>query len=403
MKKAYQLLAILVMSAFLLVGCEGLVQTSFRKLETVATEESAWQFYHALQNSNATMTADLLAMQDKSADSYKELFEVFDNKQNIDRILRDSVVVLDMFYERQEDALFMFDDLVEYTAVKDEGIARNGYRITYGELLDWHQVIGGDSDVDNLIAKLIMPLTVTATISTNVSGSGSDIQSGYTVDIVQTSAFPANASDLESLVPADKTDTSGRHIAYSYTQSQTSTVFTATAGKVVTDAQDAVVSSYSREIKIEKKSNVNYLTSTVTFADGTKSAKTFRLDQQIRNITFGFDKQVGLLQWSLNYNGSGQLMVFGEAYFQGRNKYFVKEQYKVISATPAPYSITKSYTTELAIDGAIYKWKYLPGESLYKHIYEEDVNILKFGIYNNDPVAITMQKIASNAVIQAYN
>jgi hypothetical protein len=45
----------------------------------------------------------------------------------------------------------------------------------------------------------------------------------------------------------------------------------------------------------------------------------------------------------------------------------------------------------------------VPGESTFKHIYEQDVNILKFGLYDNDAKAITVQKISQEVVIQAYN
>lgn len=404
MKKARHLFVLLLLAVFVLTGCDSLVKTTFKTLETVSTEDSAWQFYYAVQSSYDNMTKDVLNIQDKSSAAYAEIHDMFDNKTNIDRILRDSVIVLDLFYEKQTDAFFVFDRLLNFKAIKDETVAQNnGYRLTYDEKLDWHKVIGGDAEIDSFMSKLLLPSTVTATISTNISGGGENIVSGYTLNLTQRSSFPTNAAEIEKYLPQSTTDTATqRTTTYSFTYSQTSTEFVALAKKQVTNANDEVIWSYSREINIEKRSSINYLTSTVTFANGSTSTKTYRLDQQIQNITLGFDKQVGLLQWNINYN-AGQLLVYGEAYYQGRNKYFVKEQYKVINPAQAPYSISKSYTTELAIDGAIYKFKYVPGESTFKHIYEQDVNILKFGLYDNDAKAITVQKISQEVVIQAYN
>ena len=393
MKKFGKIFIFVILISFMLVGCDGLVRTTIRPLETVSTELSIWEFYNQIEESRVNVMENFFAVSDKSPALYKELYDVYDNQKNITRILRDGMAVLDMFYSVQTEAIFSFDSLHNYTVQKDETIARNGYRITYGENLDWHKVVNGDSVVDNLFAKLILPLQVETKISTNTAG-------GYTLDMTQKATYPTNATEIEGMMPADST-TQGVTTRYEYTSSITSTYFTAKIEKKQSNVDDEWTTTYKREIRIEKTHNITFLTSKVTFADGTISEKTYRLDQAIQGISLGYSAVNGKLDWIINYLGRGQLRIDGEAYFQGTNKFMIKEKYDLVTATPSPYSFKQSFTMEHNVDGATYKMKYFPGQILYTPIAE--MNVLKLGVYDNEIIALTLHKSLQTPSIQYYS
>lgn len=392
MKKFGKVLIFVFLISFLLVGCDGLVKTQIRPLVPVATELSVWEFYSQIENSKAAVQKDFFAVGDQANPLYKEVFDAYDNQKNITRILRDGMAVLDLFYSAQTEALFSYDTLHNYTVQKDETIARNGYRVSYGENLDWHRVVGGDTVVDNLIAKLILPLVVEAKISTNTAG-------GYTLDMTQRATYPTNAADIEGMIPSDST-LQGITTRYEYSHNTTSTSFSCKIEKKVSNDDVVWTNIYKREIRIEKQNNFNYLTSKVTFADGTNSEKTFRLDQTIQGISLGYDIANGKLDWVINYLGRGQLKVEGEAYFQGKNKFLIKEKYDVLISTPSPYSFKQTFTMEHNIDGSAYKMKYFPGKILYAPI--ANMNILKLGVYDSEVIALTFHKALQTPSVQYY-
>lgn len=393
MKKFGKVFIFVILISFMLVGCDGLVKTTIRPLETVSTELSIWEFYNQIENSCGAVREDFFAVSDKSPALYKELFDVYDNQKNITRILRDGMAVLDLFYSTQTEALYSYDSLHNYTVQKDETIARNGYRITYGENLDWHKVASGDSVVDNLFAKLILPLQVETRISTNNAG-------GYTLDMTQKASYPTNAVEIEGTIPADST-TQGVTTRYVYSHNTTSTYFTAQIEKKESSVENEWTTSYKREIRIEKINNITFLTSKVTFGDGTISEKTYRLDQIIQGISLAYNATIGKLEWIINYSGRGQLRIDGEVYFQGTNKFLIKEKYDLIIATPSPYSFKQSFTIEHNIDGATYKMKYFPGQILYTPI--ANMNILKLGVYDDEIIALTFHKSLQSPNIQYYS
>lgn len=392
MKKFGKVFVFVLLLSFLLVGCDGLVQTTVRPLDTVSTELSIWEFYKKIEESYSTTKTDFLAVSDKSPILYKDLFDVYDNQKNVTRILRDGMAVLDLFYSAQTVAIFNYDNLHNYTVQKDESITRNGYRITYGENLDWHQVIGGDSVVDNLFAKLILPMQVETKISTNTAG-------GYTLDLTQKSTYPTNASEIEGLVPAETT-LQGVTTKYVYSHITTSTYFNAQIEKQVSNGDEDWTTTYKRECRIEKTNNITFLTSKVT-VNGVVSEKVYRLDQVIQGVTLGYSATNGKLDWIINYLGRGQLRIDGEAYFQGTNKFFIKEKYDLVTATPAPYSFKQSFTMEHNIDGATYKMKYYPGQIVYTPIAQ--MNVLKLGVYDNEIMALTLHKSLQVSSIQYYS
>ena len=380
----------------MLVGCDGLVQTTFRQLETVSTQLSVWEFYKQIENSYVSVQNDFKTEFVKTDNSYpslyRDLFDAYDNQKNITRILRDSMAVMDLFYSGQTEAIFEYDNLHNYNIVKDETIARNGYRIKYGENLDWHNVLGGATEVDTFMANLILPIEVEGKIATNTSG-------GYTLDLLQKATFPINAVEIEGKLPQNYNQGSNR-ITYEFTHETSSTFFTAKLEKAQTNEQEEKSVLYAKQIRIEKLNNITFLTSKITLADGTTNEKTFRLDQLIQGISLGYNQTSGKLDWIINYLGRGQLRVDGEAYFQGTNKMVIKEKYDLVINNPSPYSFKQTFTMEHNIDGANYKMKYFPGQILYTPISE--MNMMKLGIYNNEVIALTMQKTSSKPSIQYY-
>ena len=399
-KKLYTIFALVMFFGFVLSGCDTLIQSSYRNLNTITTEYSAWQFYREIETAYKNMQADFSEIEEKDTEAYQTLYENFDNRENVFRLLRDSVSVLDLFYERQTEAFYAYEDLNSYIVKKDLNIAPNGYKITYGEKLDLNQSLQGDEEIDAVISQLVLPTTVEAIISTVTSSSESGIDNGYALILRQRADFPQNYDEVAALLPADRVE-NGNNVDFEITITQSSTDYHVVASKTIKNASNQTIYSYSRTIKIETKNNFKYLTNEITFTNGSKQTRTYRLEKETRNINLAFDKVEGKLQWYINYSEPGQIIISGEAYFQGRDKYFVKEQVRVVTATPSAYNITESFITELYIDGAIYKYKFLPGDYTYTQIAEQ--NVLKFGIYNNETVAITLNQVSGKAVIQAYN
>lgn len=400
MKKLYKIFALVMMCGMMLVGCDGLIQNTYRNLNTVPTQYSAWQFFREMEVSYESMLDNFNNAENKETDAYKALYENFDNRENVFRLLRDSVAVLDLFYEIQNLAFYSYDNLVSYTAKTDLSVAPNGYSITYGEKLDWNKTLQGDPEIDFVMSNLILPTTVEIIISTITSSQESGIEDGYALILRQRATFPQNYADIEALMPANRTE-NGNSVTFDLTLTQDSTNYVVTASKTTRNSSNEIVYSYSRQIKIETRSNIKYLTNEVTFSDGSKQAKVYRLDKETRNINIAFDPIKGKLAWYINYSEPGQIIISGEAYYQGKNKYFMKEQVRVVNSNPSAYNFTQTFITEMLIDGNIYKYKYLPGEYVYEPIANQ--NVLKFAVYNNEPSAITMTKISNQAVIQKYN
>lgn len=395
MKNVFKLIIVLVLFSFLLSGCDNLVLSQVKSLQTQTTEFSLFEFFKQLEDGYENLTLDFYAYDQKQSSQYEELYDVFDNSENIMRILRNSVIALDLFYEEENEAYYLYESLNNFTAVKDLSISRNGYRLNFEENLNWNKTFNGESEVDNFISLLTLPTSVEATVSNIVGGLGN------TIDLVQSCSFPQNADQIESQIPTNTTDEQGNRVEYVYAHSQTSTTFNASLEKKVITLNENVLSSYKREINIIQQNGIDYLTSKITFTNGETITKTYRLDQQIRNTKIEYNKQVGLLKWDINYQGQGQLMVYGEAYFQGNNKYLVKQAYKVVSLVPnAPYAFLKSFTQELLIDGDFYQFKYVPKELTFESI--KDVNLAKFATYNGEEVATTFENISQTANMLFY-
>lgn len=384
-KKLFAIVSMCFVFVFVLTGCLEIVGISTLKLETKVSPYGIWENYYEIENNYKNFVESLNKIEQHNI-AYKTLINNIDNRERILSVLRNSVAVIDVFENNDSIALYDFADLENYQIVPD--VELGNYIITYNEYLNRHKTAITNEAVDNLIYNLKMHVTVRVRVSKN----DQDI---YTLRLVETTEIPQMVETYYD----EKFDKNGNVTITKLEFSGGATNPTFTASQEIKDATNKRVYFYSRKLEFQKLDTFNYLTSIVTFNDGSTETKTYKLGQTISPIMINYKPQVGYFSYEFSYKEQGSMNVFGESYYQGKNKYLIKEDFELNQGKP--YNFSESYSMELDLNGKASKLKFVLGQT-NKQSTIKDKNLLTFATYTNEKRAIAIMTVAEKPVLEGY-
>ncbi len=401
MKNLKKILSLIFMFLFtyVLAGCD-LTGSTYIALQPKATSYSAWENYDTIDKGYYNFILDLKKVNetDKSLPEYDALCSTLDNRGRISSLLRNCLVAIDSFESKSNFTVFDFPNFQNFQIVKFDS---KNYDISYKEYFKYNIISNPNPEVDALIFN--NPISFV----TNAKNITKNDLGFYTIEINDAPIEEEPGQFLSGVTELDYSRiVEGNTIQTTRTFTQDSTRTIITAKQTIKNSVGTELESYERIADFRLSANVRTLTSTVTRKIGGSTInypiKTYRLNQNIKDITLLYDKEKGYLSWDFSYSitGQGQFNCFGESYNLGTKKHLVKEYVRILTPTFTPYNFNSSFTYEFSIDGSYFYFKLLTGEREYVNIIDQDIS--KFAKYNNEPIATCFIPSSGNPSISVY-
>ena len=398
MKKIFSLCMCVLLAGTILVGCTTNPPAS--SLTTYISHDNIWEYYDEYLNvadnfEKSLMQAVVLTKNDDNiadADAQKYL-SVNTNSQYYKNTIRDCVAVIDVFENSEKQALFEFDNASDYMVKHLSSNA--GYKVTYNQKIQRNTILEQNAQVDQLIYNV--PLCHELTINLEKGDTGV-----YNIKtILQNITFPESISAFEEITTNQDGNTVTTKLEVTQNQITTPIEYTQTtllASQVITNSNGSVLYSYERESKYYLQNNHFYLRDT-TKVDGTlKLQQNIRLDNSYSNVALNYNKQTGNLNYNLTYNLAGSLNLYGEMYYQGKNKFICKEFVNITQGTP--FGLTQNFITETNY-AEIILTKTVYNVGVYVNIRDQEMQ--NFAVHTNDGSSVCAKKAEGKIDLTFYS
>lgn len=387
-KKFLKVLALIFIVPVFLTGCVTLVRSSYKEFKPTETDLSVWGFYGHIDNGRQNILSEMESLRGTTKNGYNEMYNNFDNAKPFYNLLRVGISAVDMQNQDPstlKEAFYDFEDMKDYTIAKDT--VQNQYVIRYKQPIAYNKLPNADLKVDSVIESLLFSYE----IKVGVSAAGTS-RNQYNLNVRQHTITPPTEfeiSQAKARFEAQSVAPNSNGIATNYllTSSSTSNTVEIVAAKIVLE-NDREASRYEKSVKFTRGSNISVK---VVYNDGyalneieKKLPATSPLNGFI-NITY--NKLEGELLWSMTNTFNGEVRYSGEAYFQGNKKFVVKELFDVIGKNAMSFG--NSIVNEIKLDDTDFAFKAIKTNK-FSSIKKQ--NVLKVGVYDNEPSAFLFSK-----------
>lgn len=401
MKKFLSLLFCVLSCSLFLFGCDK--DDYVKNLVTYAYPDSIVEYFYDLDNAQKTLNQDInaLVFEQNATSDTKTFLSVANGRNLYFDVVRDCVNIVDTFTNREKYNLYDYSDLQDYQVQEvttSSTTSGTKYSVSYNQKLSRNIVHNCDQEVDALIYDVPLTTTLTASVtkpSDDIFNLNSVIRGFKFVDDIQ--PYLENRTDADGNNVQLKLEVS-QLAAGSGSKTYQKTILVAT--KVVSDPQGNVLSNYEHTSTNTLEGNQQYLVDTIKQDGQTLGELKLRMtDNSYPNVAISFIPKTGYFSYELKYNLVGQISVFGECYYQGPNKYLLKEYADVKQGTP--FGISQSFLVETIFDNQQVKTKtkYNP-DSVYLNIRNQDIN--NFASYTNEISCVCTTINSTTRTIRFY-
>jgi hypothetical protein len=396
-KKKVGLLAAILLVSFFLSGCANLVRSSYKEFAAVELKQnsSVWDFYGSIQNNKNIMKNDFNTLRGSNSYGYENLYYVLDNQKTLNDVLTNSMVALDLHVNNQANAFFEFADKKNYEIKK--GTSSTQYKINYNQNYSFNNVVERDIEVDAILESIFFPTEINLRVQkTQVKEENNILFDTHTISAPDSNEID-NLKVLVNKGPQITGDKEKEVVLTTLYSSTNNSNFKATVTKTI--KQDEVVTyKYEKSLELIANSHIKFTVNYDSFGQNKEIIKLLPIYRPVLSNYITFDYLEGSLDWKIVHKAFDDVDVeyTGEAYYQGVNKFLLQEKVSFAAQNKKPLGFEEPYTSQLSIDGDVYNYKYVKGDQDFETL--KDMNILKIGIYDNEPQALTFQKTSATSL-----